>query len=75
LRLRLRSKPDWLMTNFPAIGDDWHLWVAKLIEMHVSQKGSHGNEASDGKHIDRGGRFFANVDLLMRDVIANCEGL
>lgn len=63
------------MANFPAICDDRHLWIAELIEMHVSQKGSHRDEASNGENVDRSGRFFANVDLLMRDVVANCEGL
>lgn len=43
--------------------------------MSMGEQGDHGDEAGDGENIDRGGRLFANVDLLVRDVVADCESL
>lgn len=42
--------------------------------VHVGQQRDHADEAGDGEDVDRGGRFFADVDFLVGDVVEYCQG-
>lgn len=37
----------------------------------MEEEGDHGDVAGDGEDVDGGGRLLADVDLLVRDVVAN----
>lgn len=43
--------------------------ITRGVQMHVDQQSYHADEAGNGKDVDRRRRLFADVDLLMRDVI------
>jgi hypothetical protein len=43
--------------------------------VHVHEQGQHANVTRYGEDIDGGGRLLANVDFLVRDVIANSQCL
>lgn len=43
--------------------------------MHVRQQRDHADVARKGEDVDRGGGFLADVDLLVRNVVANRQGL
>lgn len=43
--------------------------------MHVDQQDDHANVARDGYYVDGRGGLFANIDFLVGDVIAHCQGL
>lgn len=75
LRLRLRRQPGNLDTYPPSRGHDGHLRVPRLVGVHVDEQGEHGDEASDGEDVDGGGGLFADVDLLVGNVVADGKGL
>lgn len=41
----------------------------------MRQQGDHADEARDGEDVYRGRGLFADVDLLVRDVVHDCESL
>lgn len=43
--------------------------------VHVGQQRDHADEAGDGEDVDGGGRFFADVDFLVDDVVEHCQSL
>lgn len=49
--------------------------VVEPARVEVSQQGDHADEAGDGENIDRGRRLLANVNLALRNVIAQRQGL
>jgi hypothetical protein len=52
-----------------------HVGVIGLINMDVDKEGQHADVASNRKDVERGRCLLANVDFLMRDVVAYGEGL
>lgn len=75
LGLGLRSQLDDLSADPPSKSDDWHFRVSNLVHVHMGKQRDHGDEAGNGKDIHRSRGFFANVDLLMGDVVAYCKCL
>lgn len=49
--------------------------VVVLKGVHVYQQGDHANVACYGEDVDGCRGFFSDVDFLVCDVIADCEGL
>ena len=49
--------------------------IIRRVNVHVRQQGDHADEARDGKDVDGGRGLFTDIDLLVCNVIHDCEGL
>lgn len=56
-----------------AVDNDGHGGVVGLKGQHVGEEGNHAQVAGDGEDVDRGGGFFADIDALVANVVADGE--
>lgn len=73
--LDVRQQAGGLVPQMPAPGDDGHCGIIGQRRVHVDEQYYHGDVTCDGEDVDGCHRLFADVDLLVRDVIADSKSL
>lgn len=75
LSSRLSNKTRYLVPHSLRLCCNGHLGIFGRKLVHVCQQSHHAEEAGYRENIDRRRRFFADVDLLVRDVVQHGECL